>query len=496
MPIISDGPGFTQTAYVGYSAKVLPTTDTPPLTTLQLYYPNTYQDYPPENLLSFWSDFNCTTAVGKVILPPSNQVSVGYNFIFRNTGDETFTVYYNDGITQVATIAEGVAVNFIVIDNSSANGQIANIVYGVGSSSSDAVALAGYGLSAFQDGNPPSGLNRLNTSIPVQVETNPTISDIDNTKRGQLIVYNGGGICNCVMPNPHSFSQGGDGYYLNFFNNSASDLILRPANGSNVTFNGNLNSFLLDAGTGVEVVWDATTLPFGTWWCLGNVKTASTVTIEEGGTGQTTKPLAFNALSPLAATGQLLTYNANTNTSVPATTKNASGLIGILNNIPQFSGLSIIQVKSAAKTTASANISSADYVYSGLGVNFTPAYANSQIWIMVTINIATDQDGILQLQKITPAANIPTTPPVSGTPIVVGTTGATTRFGPNTDNSMRPYTIIAQDTSLFTAGSSYTYSVWVVNDQNVGNLYINRDTANTSPDVGCSSIAIFEIGGF
>jgi len=80
-------------------------------------------------------------------LPPATQVSTGQSIIVRNVGANTFTVTDNGGNT-IISIASGVADFIFLTDNTTVNGIWASVVFGAGTSSANASALAGYGLVA------------------------------------------------------------------------------------------------------------------------------------------------------------------------------------------------------------------------------------------------------------------------------------------------------------------------------------------------------------
>lgn len=87
------------------------------------------------------------TATGWLLeLPPATQVSTGQSIIVRNTGANLFTVTDYGGNTIVA-VGSGIADFIFLVDNSTVNGVWASVVFGAGTSSANAGALAGYGLT-------------------------------------------------------------------------------------------------------------------------------------------------------------------------------------------------------------------------------------------------------------------------------------------------------------------------------------------------------------
>ena len=126
-------------------------------------------------------DVTATTTSLLLQLPPAAQVSTGQSVLVRNIGSNTFTVADNSGNT-IVSIASGIADFIWLIDNTTTNGVWASVVFGAGTSSANASALAGYGLLA-------SGLT-LNQSCPV-ITYNSTGSISANDRAG-LDVWAGG----------------------------------------------------------------------------------------------------------------------------------------------------------------------------------------------------------------------------------------------------------------------------------------------------------------
>lgn len=81
-------------------------------------------------------------------LPPATQVSTGQSIIIRNVGAQLFTVTDNGGNT-IVSVASGIADFIFLTDNTTVNGIWASVVFGAGTSSANAGALAGYGLTAI-----------------------------------------------------------------------------------------------------------------------------------------------------------------------------------------------------------------------------------------------------------------------------------------------------------------------------------------------------------
>jgi hypothetical protein len=121
-------------------------------------------------------------AAGNILtLPDARQVSVGEDFLIRNTGANPLQVNNALGVV-VSTVQPGAANYFYLADNTTEGGLFSVIGFGVGTSTVDAASLVGYGIKAI-------GAS-LNQTHPVQpVGSGVTI---DATHRAQLVVLTGG----------------------------------------------------------------------------------------------------------------------------------------------------------------------------------------------------------------------------------------------------------------------------------------------------------------
>jgi hypothetical protein len=72
---------------------------------------------------------NCTAEGTSITLPDTTLASVGQNFIIYNSGNQAFTLQYQDD-TQLVAIPNAQAYFFELIDNSTANGQWLNTPFG------------------------------------------------------------------------------------------------------------------------------------------------------------------------------------------------------------------------------------------------------------------------------------------------------------------------------------------------------------------------------
>jgi len=144
-------------------------------------------------------------------LPPATQVSTGQSVIVRNTGANLFTVTDYGGNTIVA-VGSGIADFIFLVDNSTVNGVWASVVFGAGTSSANAGALAGYGLT-------PIGLT-LNQAYNI---TNYYSSiALTSANRAQFNVWSGG-VGTFTMP---SASVVGNNWFTIIRNNGTGILTL------------------------------------------------------------------------------------------------------------------------------------------------------------------------------------------------------------------------------------------------------------------------------
>lgn len=153
-------------------------------------------------------------ANGNVItMPPANQVSTGETTLIRNVGAETLTINKSDS-TSLATIAAGAAVMLYVTDNSTEAGTWGIITYGTGSSSADAVSLAGYGLMAQG--------TVLNAAYHNEVQAAGwTVNQYD---RAKAFVYTGG-TDSVVLP---AAATAGDDFFILLRNAGTGTLTITP----------------------------------------------------------------------------------------------------------------------------------------------------------------------------------------------------------------------------------------------------------------------------
>lgn len=154
------------------------------------------------------------TATGlAIILPPATQVSTGQTILIRNTGSNPFTVTTASGGT-VVTIASGIAEFIWLIDNTSVGGSWASIVFGAGTSTANASALAG------------AGLTPINLTLNQAYQINNIYSNLvlDTTYRAQFLIWQSGA-GNITLPSSVAL---GNNWFVMIRNNGTGILNVLP----------------------------------------------------------------------------------------------------------------------------------------------------------------------------------------------------------------------------------------------------------------------------
>jgi len=145
-------------------------------------------------------DVTASVASLNLILPPATQVSTGQTVLVRNTGSNSFTVtsYAATGVgATIVTIASGIAQYIYLTNNSTIAGTWASVTLGAGTSSANASALAGYGLTAI-------GLT-LNQSYSTTAYYSSTT--LPSTIRAQLALWSSG-VGTLTMPSAATVGAG------------------------------------------------------------------------------------------------------------------------------------------------------------------------------------------------------------------------------------------------------------------------------------------------
>lgn len=280
-------------------------------------------------------DVTATTTSLQLQLPPAPQVSTGQSVLVRNVGANTFTVTDTSGNT-IVSITSGVAQYIFLTDNTTTNGVWASVVFGAGTSSANAAALAGYGLLA-------SGLT-LNQVYPVlSYSANSTLSAANSA---DLSVWTGG-VGTLNLP---SAATVGTGWFITIKNNGTGILTLTPAGTDTIDGNvsqqlqltesislvsngSNWNSFGLGRSNSFAYTLLALSVTGGTL-TLSSAQAANTIQTYAG-------VLTSNQIVIVPSTVQLYTITNNTTGSFTFTVKTAVGG-GATVIVPQSSSLVLI----------------------------------------------------------------------------------------------------------------------------------------------------------
>jgi hypothetical protein len=268
--------------------------------------------------LSSIVDVTATTGGLLLELPPATQVSTGQSALVRNIGSTPFTVTDTSGNT-VVTVNSGISEFIFLTDNSTTNGVWSSVVFGAGTSSANASALAGYGLVA-------SGLT-LNQATPLV--TYFSSAALSSTTRAQFAVW-AGGVGTFTLP---SSAIVGNNWFSIIRNGGSGVLTLTPS-GSD-TIDGNVSQ-QLQLGESLVIVANGTT-GFNTYAYgrsnqfaytqLALSVTGGTLTLSPTQAANTIQEyagaLTSNQIVVVPSTVQLYTFTNNTTGSYTFTIKTA-----------------------------------------------------------------------------------------------------------------------------------------------------------------------------
>jgi hypothetical protein len=191
----------------------------------ELQWPINGNDNTPASSIIDVTATSSGTGTGWLLkLPPATQVSTGQSIIVRNVGANTFTVTDNGGNT-IISVASGIADFIFLTDNTTVNGIWASVVFGAGTSSANASALAGYGLVA-------TGLT-LNQAY--NVTSYYSTASLGAVNRAQFNVW-AGGVGSFNLPSSSSL---GNNWFTIIRNGGTGVLTLTPTGID--TIDGNVN---------------------------------------------------------------------------------------------------------------------------------------------------------------------------------------------------------------------------------------------------------------
>lgn len=267
------------------------------------------------------SILDVTATAGSLLLqlPPATQVSTGQSVLVRNVGSLPFTVANNSGGT-IVTVASGISEFVFLTDNTTVNGVWTSVVFGAGTSSANASALAGYGLQA-------DGLTLEQGHDVVSYFSNATLSA---TSRAQFANW-AGGAGSFALP---AASVVGNNWFAIIRNSGTGILTLTP--GGSDTIDGNatqqlqLNESLVLVSNGIT---GFNTFAYGrsnqfAYTQLALSVTGGTLTLSSTQAANTIQEyagtLTSNQIVVVPSTVQLYTFTNNTSGSFTFTVKTAA----------------------------------------------------------------------------------------------------------------------------------------------------------------------------
>ena len=157
-------------------------------------------------------------------MPSALQVSTGQSILIQNVGRlaNPFTVTTASGAT-IVSIASGVAQYIFLTDNTTNDGTWSSVTFGAGTSSANAAALAGYGLTA------------INTTLNQQYPESALFSSaiLNSTYRAQFLVWSSG-VGTITLP---SASSVGNGWFVMVRNGGTGIVTLTPTGSDTIDTN-------------------------------------------------------------------------------------------------------------------------------------------------------------------------------------------------------------------------------------------------------------------
>ena len=166
------------------------------------------------NVVAAIIQVTATTAGLNLLMPSALQVSTGQSVLIQNVGSNSFTVTDISGNT-IVSIASGIAQYIFLTNNSTNNGTWSTVTFGAGTSSANAAALAGYGLTAIG--------TTLNQTYAESSVFSSTV--LNATYRAQFLVW-GGGVGSLTLP---SSSVVGNGWFVTVRNGGTGILTITPS---------------------------------------------------------------------------------------------------------------------------------------------------------------------------------------------------------------------------------------------------------------------------
>ena len=351
-----------------------------------------------------------TATVGSLLLelPPATQVSTGQSVLVRNVGAIAFTVTDTSGNT-IITVASGVAEFIFLTDNTTTNGTWASVVFGAGTSSANASALAGYGLMAIG--------TTLNQSY--SVANYYSSATLPATVRAQFVVWSSG-VGTLTLP---SAATVGANWFCMIRNNGTGILTLTPAGTDTIDGNASQQLQLAESlvivsnGTGWNTFGYGRSNTFA-YTQLSLSVTGGTLTLSSTQAANTIQEyagvLASNQIVIVPSTVQLYTFTNNTTGSYTFTVKTAV-VGGATVTIAQGTSLVLVCDGTNVYNAASGSSSTVTSLTAGNGSLSVPSIKfsgdlNSGLYLpntgQVGLVIANTQVGYYQASGLTMAGTV------------------------------------------------------------------------------------------
>lgn len=205
-----------------------------------LVWPIANQD--TANVVARINDVTPSAGSLSITMPDATQVSPGQDALFANLGANTFTLKASDG-TEIATVASSAVIYLYLTDNATAAGSWRVTTFASTTTSANAAALAGQGLTAIA-----GTLNQESDVTTFAADTTAGVGD-----RGNTLVSTGGAIT-------LSFTAAatlGNGWFVNVRNSGSGALTLDPSGAETID---GASTKTLNAGESCTVICSGTAL--------------------------------------------------------------------------------------------------------------------------------------------------------------------------------------------------------------------------------------------
>lgn len=186
------------------------------------------------------------SGLNKFYLPNAKLGATGYHVKIFNKSSSTVTIHDYTDTTLIATIPASDVYYIMLSNNTSESGNWITVEFGATSSSADASALAGYGLTAFSD-----KLNIFNPPIPFSTPLGAIPADY----AFKTLVWTGGSDIQTLYNQANGFTL-----FVKNNSSTSSVLVLQPQSG----LIDNIGSLSLNYNDGVYLFTDGTN-----WFSIG-----------------------------------------------------------------------------------------------------------------------------------------------------------------------------------------------------------------------------------